>query len=764
MTTALETALDIARRGWHVLPCWWVLPDGSCPCGTAKCETDARSRGKHPIYDLVQHGQNAATTDEATIRDWFARYPEANLAVSLAPSGLMALDVDHPDGPEVALTKVVAAQAALGELPGTVITITGSGNYHFWFRAPGHRLQGALDTTAGQITVRGRNYIIVPPSVHRSGGIYRWLCGPDETPVADLPARWAEALRKEEVVGTAGMPDAALEPAWLSLVTVDERVQLMREYLAREAGEVMGKSRQSLAFTVACQAVRGFAVRDPNLVLAAMLEWNQKCVPPYEDGNLADRVRSAYQRATRPTWGARFEPTMADQAAADLAAGRALSTTPYVSITPTLAEVASKLPEKSEITDEYRELVREASGDVVRALQAKDEGGDVSPLFEPLGSLMRRAFPPTPWLVEKLITDEAVTALAGEPKTGKSWVACEVAVAAATGTPVFGKFRIPKARRVAYFFAEDMGLSIRNRMRAIAASRGMDPLAIEGLYVQPRGRNLDITKLPDLAVIVASCRLIGKIDLLVMDPLRDVHSAEENSSDDMALVMRHVRVLGQLIGCAVMFVHHMGKVSADSPKRRQGQKMRGSSAIHGSLDCGIYLSGLSGDGETEFTNDVYSEVKGARSGGSFSLTLKVTDNEHHEAVCCSWQTGEASKEIRPVKEAEDRVMEVVRALFGLAKPMSVENIRTKIGGKKETVAMAIDAASRATAEHGPLVKQIMTGAHKDGWVLTEAGREAFNRGLAAAEAARPPETTGRADPALAAMAAVWVAPAEAPKS
>jgi AAA domain len=398
-----------------------------------------------------------------------------------------------------------------------------------------------------------------------------------------------------------------------------------------------------------------------------------------------------------------------------------------------VAAAEATQPEGVALDQHFRALLNEAVHDVITTLAATGAGdGEVKPLFEPAGALMCRDFPPAPWLVERLITEGAVTAIAGEPKTGKSWGACEIAMAVATGTPVWGKFRVPRARKVAYFFAEDMGQSIRNRLRALAASRSMDSLlAVEGLYVQPRGRNLDITREADLAVIVASCRRLGKIDLLILDPLRDVHSGKEDKSDDMAQVMRHVRVLAQLLGCAVIFVHHMGKSTADSSKRRQGQKMRGSSAVHGSVDCGIYLTGLTGDGETEFTNDVLSEVKGAKSGGSFGLELKVTDDEHHEAISCSWRVIEASsKQIPASKEADGRVMEVVHALFtgamfnGEVKPMSLDMIRKKMSGRREVVQGAVDTAHRMKYIHN-----VMVGVKSAGWILTETGREAFRQGM-----------------------------------
>lgn len=72
----LEAALSYAKRGWPVLP--------------------VRPREKQP---LTPHGVKDATTDEAIIRGWWAKWPEANVAIAAGEhSGLFVLDVDPRHG------------------------------------------------------------------------------------------------------------------------------------------------------------------------------------------------------------------------------------------------------------------------------------------------------------------------------------------------------------------------------------------------------------------------------------------------------------------------------------------------------------------------------------------------------------------------------------------------------------------------------------------------------------------------------------------
>ncbi len=82
----------------------------------------------------------------------------------------------------------------------------------------------------------------------------------------------------------------------------------MRAHLAAEKGERMGHDRAGMTWDVARTCVRGYAVRDPHVVLAAMREiYNVKCVPPYSDDALAERVGKAYDNAHSPEWGAEYK-------------------------------------------------------------------------------------------------------------------------------------------------------------------------------------------------------------------------------------------------------------------------------------------------------------------------------------------------------------------------------------------------------------------------------------------------------------------------
>lgn len=146
MSAFLDTALDLASRGWYVFPCW--------------------PRTKKP---MTAHGWKDATLDAETITAWWTKTPDANMAIACAPSDLAVMDIDH------GLADDNAALLWLGahKMPATYMVRTG--------RRPEYGLQiyfrGAipdvglwqLDGCEGQIKSLG-GYVMAAGSIHPDSG------------------------------------------------------------------------------------------------------------------------------------------------------------------------------------------------------------------------------------------------------------------------------------------------------------------------------------------------------------------------------------------------------------------------------------------------------------------------------------------------------------------------------------------------------------------------------------------------------------------
>lgn len=168
--TPLDYALAYAELGWYVLPVWSVDEHGQCRCGRPNTEKGHKA-GKHPQADLVPHGHQDATVDPKIIRDWWATDPDAGIGISLADSGLLALDIDPQNG---GVESLAAIEAEHGVMFSDCAAVTQGGGEHRIFTADSSvSYPGTLDKG---LDLKHHGYICVAPTLGPSGD-YRWAAG-----------------------------------------------------------------------------------------------------------------------------------------------------------------------------------------------------------------------------------------------------------------------------------------------------------------------------------------------------------------------------------------------------------------------------------------------------------------------------------------------------------------------------------------------------------------------------------------------------------
>lgn len=263
MTDLRAAALSYAAHGWHVLPVWGMQPDGTCACGNPRCE----QQGKHPI---TPRGQHDASTDPRQIEAWYAQWPNANIGIALAPSGLMAFDIDKPQ----AYQAWSAIEQRFGETR-TAVQVSGSGCHHVIFQRPPLAIRGSYDG----ITLRGNNYIVAAPSVHKSGGIYSWQPGnaPWEAPPAPLPPALVEAIRRPDQAPSAANHD--YPPA------SPEVVQEAFAAIMRHGPEVKGVNPPGHTRAAWGILINDFAL-SPDEAVPLIRAYNALCSPPWPEEKL----------------------------------------------------------------------------------------------------------------------------------------------------------------------------------------------------------------------------------------------------------------------------------------------------------------------------------------------------------------------------------------------------------------------------------------------------------------------------------------------
>ena len=187
------------------------------------------------------------------------------------------------------------------------------------------------------------------------------------------------------------------------------------------------------------------------------------------------------------------------------------------------------------------------------------------------------------WLVENLWSERACGIVGGEPKCGKSFLALEIAVAVAAGTPVLGRFAVPTPGPVLLYAAEDDLVTVRERLDSISRARGvcLDMLDLH-LITAPSVRLDHAADRKRLARTTAALHA----RLLVLDPLVRLHRIDENAVSEIAPILAFLRAIERKLATSVLLVHHARKAAGHI---RAGQALRGSSELHAWGDSNLYL-------------------------------------------------------------------------------------------------------------------------------------------------------------------------------
>jgi len=187
------------------------------------------------------------------------------------------------------------------------------------------------------------------------------------------------------------------------------------------------------------------------------------------------------------------------------------------------------------------------------------------------------------WLVTDLWSEQAVGIIGGEPKCGKSFLALDLAVAVAAGTPCLRRFPVVRPGRVLLYPAEDALHIVRRRLDGICAAAGRDLTELDLQVITAPSLRLDLAA--DRASLDETVARL-RPRLLILDPFVRLHRIDENISGEVAPLLAFLRDLQRHHAIAVVVVHHARKGAANI---RAGQALRGSSEFHAWGDSNLYL-------------------------------------------------------------------------------------------------------------------------------------------------------------------------------
>lgn len=148
-----------------------------------------RETKRPAIYNMLED----ASDDIEQLEKWEQKFPNCNWGLSLAKSGLVAVDIDHKHGGMEAWQAICDMN---GE-PTTLKAITGSGGFHYVFKATAPRYRGKIQNG---IDIKYNGYTVVYPSLHQdTNKYYKWVDW--KAAINTYPEWLKDLIEKDERVG-----------------------------------------------------------------------------------------------------------------------------------------------------------------------------------------------------------------------------------------------------------------------------------------------------------------------------------------------------------------------------------------------------------------------------------------------------------------------------------------------------------------------------------------------------------------------------------
>ena len=318
---------------------------------------------------------------------------------------------------------------------------------------------------------------------------------------------------------------------------------------------------------------------------------------------------------------------------------------------------------------------------------------------------LRATYEPTRWVVDGLLPRPGVALVQGDPGIGKTWLVMAIQIAVARGEKLLGQFYCAEGP-VLSILAEEHQSAVVERMDMLTVGRGFPAGAFDELLVH---YHLDdpilIHHNESLTVNPLREQRIEELQpaLIVLDPFRLIHSAEENDNTQMRGIMELLNSIAKIPneGAAVLVSHHVGKPK-DSSFAAAMYRGRGASAIMAHADSILDIQG-------EFGYQIVTHAKSKRATNQPRFTIKA-------------EVGEKSVELKYEKAtldegeksmtAEKIVMEIFREAKEPLSKAKVEDIAQARG--------AVRARARSVfntlADEGSIERVRVTGGY-DRWQL-----------------------------------------------
>jgi hypothetical protein len=219
---------------------------------------------------------------------------------------------------------------------------------------------------------------------------------------------------------------------------------------------------------------------------------------------------------------------------------------------------------------------------------------------------------PTPFLVERLIVEQAILAIVGSWKVAKTWVLLELAVAIVTGREAFGTYAVENPGPVILVLEESGREALHRRLDCLRRGYALKDSALAELHFSANQRvRLNDPRWQERLRLAAA-----KIEprAIFFDPFVRVKGAEvnENEQREIGPVLDFIRDLRDEAKAGVGYASHTG---------HDGGHIRGSSDLEGYWESRLAVTKANKTADDDAPRIITAEHREAESGHQFRFAL-----------------------------------------------------------------------------------------------------------------------------------------------
>jgi len=296
------------------------------------------------------------------------------------------------------------------------------------------------------------------------------------------------------------------------------------------------------------------------------------------------------------------------------------------------------------------------------------------------------------WLVQDWLPEATIGFVVAPPGSYKTWLAFDMAVSVATGTPFLGKYPVQRTGPVLLIQQEDFHGDIAQRLATILQSRlDLRAEVTEGdqfevkappempIYIHP-DRNLRFAD--QVAVDALELRIRElRPALVVLDPLYSAAMTDDYMAKSAEQMLR-LKTMRDRYGCSFLVAHHTTK-HADSMER---SRLWGSQFLNALLETGWQVKRSVHDGSV-IVRHHFKVPRNLAEDARIEFDIN-TDNppyRYRVKVLTGTEAAEGDADLNS---------KILALLSGSEKPMSINEIANALGVHRSTVSRRIKALEK----------------------------------------------------------------------